>query len=165
LLIAVFGENSIHVENFKKVSSGIHQADFESPKAVFLAGKEDYEKGFATSLSKSISGELFGDFVKLAKQCLEEGQKDPAAILASAALEDALKRYAAMNEVEVYDKGMPEVVSALKAKGLIGGAQKSLLDVMPKLRDYSMHANWDKIKPEGVASMIGFVEQFLVEHF
>jgi len=29
-----------------------------------------------------------------------------------------------------------------------------------KIRDYAMHANWDKLSPEDVNSMIGFVEQF-----
>jgi hypothetical protein len=60
---------------------------------------------------------------------------------------------------------MQDVVNALKSKGLIGGAQKTLLDAMPKIRDYAMHANWAKIRPEDVNSVIGFVEQFLVIHF
>jgi hypothetical protein len=60
---------------------------------------------------------------------------------------------------------MQEVVSALKSKSLVGGTQKTLLDAMPKLRDYSMHANWDKLEPEDVSSIIGFVEQFLLSHF
>ena len=59
---------------------------------------------------------------------------------------------------------MQEVVSALRAKGLVGGAQKALLDVMPKLRDYAMHANWDKFTEAEVSSMIAFVEQFLITH-
>jgi hypothetical protein len=36
---------------------------------------------------------------------------------------------------------------------------------MPKLRDYAMHAEWSKIDPASVSGMLGFVEQFLVEHF
>jgi len=56
-------------------------------------------------------------------------------------------------------------VNALKSKGLVSGAQKSLLDTMPKIRDYAMHANWDKITAEDVSSVIGFVEQFLLSHF
>jgi len=53
----------------------------------------------------------------------------------------------------------------LKSKGLIGGAQKSLLDSMPKIRDYAMHANWNKITDADVSSVIGFVEQFLLSNF
>ena len=96
---------------------------------------------------------------------LAEGAKDVAAVLACAALEDALKRLALLNNLEVSDKTMQDVVNALKAKGLVGGAQKSLLDTMPKIRDYAMHANWDKITPQDVGSVIGFVEQLLLVKF
>ena len=96
---------------------------------------------------------------------LAEGAKDVAAVLACAALEDALKRLALLNNLEVSDKTMQDVVNAPKAKGLVGGTQKSLLDTMPKIRDYTMHANWDKITPQDVGSVMGFVEQLLLVKF
>ena len=130
-----------------------------------LAAKSDFEGGYIFDLEKALSGEILGDFVTLAKAVLKDGNKDVAAVLASAALEDALKRYARDNSLNVDEKVMQEVVSALKSKGLVSGAQKSLLDTMPKLRDYAMHANWDKLTNEDVGSIIGFVEQFLLSHF
>ena len=134
-------------------------------KGIFRGTKADYDGGYAFSIQATISGEIYGDFVGLAKTALAEGAKDVAAVLACAALEDALKRFALMNGLPVSDKVMQEVVNALKTKGLVGGAQKSLLDTMPKIRDYAMHANWDKITPQDVGSVIGFVEQFLLAKF
>lgn len=87
----------------------------------------------------------FGDFIVLAKQSLAEGYKDVAAVLASAALEDSLKRYAIANGLSVDDGSMTGVINALKSKGLVSGAQKSLLDAMPKIRNYAMHTDWEKI--------------------
>jgi hypothetical protein len=112
-----------------------------------------------------VSGEVFGDFVALAKQALSEGNKDVAAVLACAALEDALKRFALANDLLVSDKSMQDVVNALKGSGLVGGAQKSLLDNMPKIRNSAMHADWDKLSEPVVNSVIGFVEQFLLTKF
>jgi len=112
-----------------------------------------------------LRNEISGDFVALAKESLREGQKDVAAVLSCAALEDALKNYAIQYSLQVEDKSMHEVVSALKSKGLVSGAQKALLNAMPKIRNYAMHANWDKITPEDVGSVIGFVEQMLLRHF
>jgi hypothetical protein len=85
--------------------------------------------------------------------------------LACAALEDALKRYAAPHGLDTGNKTMQDVVGFLKSKGLVSGAQKSLMDTMPKIRDYAMHANWDKITATDVGSVIGFVEQFMLQHF
>ncbi len=48
-----------------------------------------------------------------------DGHKDIAAVLACAASENALKRYADLNGLDVNDKVMQEVVSAIKAEVLL----------------------------------------------
>jgi hypothetical protein len=169
LLERVFTKDNIHYEQFRKhfEQGQLHGASvstFDNCRAVLQAAREDYEGGYIFILEKSLSGEIFSDFVELAKAALPES-KEVAAVLACAALEDALKRYARQNGLDVGDKVMQEVVSALKSKGLVAGAQKQLLDTMPKLRDYAMHANWDKLTSADVGSIIGFVEQFLLSHF
>lgn len=108
---------------------------------------------------------MFGDFVALAKQSLSEGHKDVAAVLACAALEDALKRFAASNGLKVDDKSMQEVVNSLKGAGLVSGAQKTLLDAMPRIRNLALHADWAKLTEPDVNSVLGFVEQFLLTKF
>lgn len=167
LLENAFGSNSVHARNFRATYEKFtsREYEFEKAKGIFQAAKADYEGGYIFGLEKSLSGEILGDFVKLAKASLQEGHKDVAAVLASAALEDALKRYARENSLNVDDKEMQAVVGALKSKGLVSGAQKSLFDTMPKLRDYAMHANWGKFVSEDVSSIIGFVEEFLIKHF
>lgn len=166
LLQQVFGEQSVYYQNFRHIYKKPRHGEYEFNAAlgVFQAAKEDYEGGYV-SLESTISGEIFGDFLALAKYSLKEGYKDVAAVLVCASLEDALKKYAAKHGLEVGDKPMQEVVSALKSKGLVGGAQKNILNTMPKIRDYAMHANWGKIQPEEVSSVIGFIEQFLLQHF
>ena len=167
LMLRVFGNDSPHYQNFLSVLKNYNSypSDFEKAKSIFFAAKEDYDGEYLFQLDNIIVGEILGDFISLAKIAIKEGNKDVAAVLAAAALEDALKKFAMKNELDVNDKSMQEVVSALKSKGLVGGAQKSLLDTMPKIRDYAMHANWDKIKSEDVSSIIGFVEQFLLANF
>jgi hypothetical protein len=167
ILYAVFGPNSVHYQNFKKIHDNFDgsTSDFGSARGVFIAAKEDFEGGYIFSLKNTISGEIFGDFVALAKQSLSDDYKEVAAVLACAALEDALKRFASTHGLDVEGKAMQQVVAALKSKGFVTGAQKTLLDTMPKIRDYAMHANWDKIKAPDVSSVIGFVEQFLISNF
>jgi hypothetical protein len=81
------------------------------------------------------------------------------------ALEDTLKKFASLNGITITDESMTEVVNALKSKSLVSGAQKSLLDTMPKIRNFAMHAKWEKISEPDVSSVIGFVEQFLLSNF
>ena len=166
ILKTVFGKDSDHYTKFD--TAYLKFPDYGPIKralGILKAAKDDYAGGYLVRLDAAISGEVFQDFIGLAKQSLAEGNKDVAAVLACAALEDTLKRYGTQHNLDVDDKVMQQVVGALKSKGLVTGAQKSLLDTMPKIRDYAMHANWDKITPEDVSSVIGFVEQFLLSHF
>ncbi len=167
LLKTVFGTDSVHYQYLNEICKELRRkiGVDRAARSMFRAAKEDYEGGYVFSLENTVSGEVFGDFVNLAKQSLREGYKDVAAVLACAALEDTLKRYACSNDLDVEDKPMQEVVNALKSKGLVKGAQRTLLDTMPRIRDYAMHANWNKFTAEDVSSVIGFVEQFLLEHF
>ncbi len=167
LLQRAFGAGSAHLQNFQRIYDSFTgwESDVEAAKGVFRAAKADYDGGYIFNLETAISGEIFGDFVGLAKRSLAEGHKDVAAVLACAALEDVLKRFAIRHSCDTANRSMQDVVGALKAKGLVGGAQKTLLDTMPKIRDYAMHAEWTKIGPADVNSVIGFVEQFLISHF
>jgi uncharacterized protein YutE (UPF0331/DUF86 family) len=132
---------------------------------LFESAKADFDSGFVFDVDLRVSGEVFGDFLTLAQTSLRDGYKDVAAVLACAALEDALKRYAAAKNLNVADKTMADIVNALKSAGLVSGAQKSLLDAMPRIRNMAMHGEWAKIGEPDVASVLGFVEQFLLTKF
>jgi hypothetical protein len=130
-----------------------------------MAAKSDYDGGYLLSLQATVAGEVFGDFVTAARIALDDGQKDVAAVLACAALEDALKRFAHLQGLSVEDKDMSDVINALKGAGLLHGPQKTIIDAMPKIGNAAMHAEWQKITRENVGSVLGFVEQFLLTKF
>jgi hypothetical protein len=166
-LESVFGKDSPYVEGFRRGYQNFNGllGEFDVCESILKSASDDYSAGYLTSLQTLLSGEILGDFVRLAKQALTEGHHHVAAVLACAALEDALKRYAAKEGLKVQGKTMADVVGMLKGKGLVGGAQKTLLDTMPAVRNMALHAEWQKLQPADVSSVIGFVEQFLVSKF
>ena len=167
LIKAVFGEESPYYINFADARKSCDGYDYsiKTLQGIFLSAKEAFEGGYVFNVELTISGEIFGDFVVLAKQSLAEGHKDVAAVLASAALEDALKRYAKVNGLNVDGATMAKVISAIKSKGLVSGARKSMLDNMLQIRNCAMHAEWEKVNEPEVNSIIGYVEQFLLQEF
>ena len=169
LIQKICGEESAYYKNFltayQKCKSG-REDELGALYGVFLSAKNDFEEGCIFDISLRISGEIFGDFIILAKQSLEEGHKDVAAVLACAALEDTLKRYALSKDISIEEgHTMQDIVNLLKSRGLVGGAQKSLLETMPRIRNWAMHANWDKISSTDIGSVLGFLEQFLHTKF
>lgn len=167
LLTAVFGENSPYYVNFIKEMERCngYEEGVKSLQSIFASAKEAFEDDYIFHVERTISGEVLGNFVSLAKEVLSDGHKDVAAVLSSAALEDALKRYAKRNGLNVESATMSKVISAIKSKGLVSGARKSMLDIMPKIRNHALHAEWEKISEPEVNSIIGFVEQFLLTEF
>lgn len=116
LIKAVYGESSPYYQNFfeqYKKSQG-YESEVLALKSIFLSAKEDFEGGYVFNVDLRISGEVSGDFIVLARQSLAEGHKNVAAVLASAALEDALKRYSTNQGIDITNKSMQEVVNALK---------------------------------------------------
>ena len=140
----------------------------EGTKSIYLGVLRtilgEIEMGLVGDYRKEIEAEIFADFVSLAKRTLEEN-KDVSAVLACAALEDALKRLGIANGLSVEDKDMSQVIDALKREGLLKGAQAKVLRGYVTLRNKTFHAEWDKIEKPEVSSAIGFTEQFLLKHF
>ena len=167
LIKASCGTDSPYYRNFvdaiEKCSG--YKDEIDKLAGIFESAKEAFDGGYLFDVERDVSAEIFGDFVVLAKQALAEDNKDVAAVLASAALEDALKRYAASNGLAVDDATMSKVIGALKSKGLVSGAQKSMLAAMLQMRNHAMHAKWEKFEKPDVSGLIGFVEHFLLTHF
>ena len=153
IIRAIYGEETPHYKNFREAYAKCRGTDHEINRLVslFRSAKGDFEAGYVFNVELRISGEVFGDFVALARQSLSEGQKDVAAVLACAALEDAIKRLAAANGLPTDGKTMVDLVNALKSAGLVSGAQKSLLEAMPRIRNMAMHAEWSKITEPDVS--------------
>ena len=167
LIRAVYGQYAPHYVNFRTAYSDCkgRETEINTLRSLFASAKEDFQGGYVFNVEMRISGEIFGDFVALARQSLSEGQKDVAAVLACAALEDAIKRLAQSGGLSTDGKTMADIVNALKSAGLVAGAQKSLLDAMPRIRNMAMHAEWSKLTEPDVSSVLGYVEQLLLSKF
>lgn len=134
-------------------------------KGFLNALKIDIENNLLTSLQDQVAGEIYGDFISLSKQLIDEGFKEPAAVLACGALEDSMKKFATKNGMNVFDADLSTVVNSLKASGLIKGTQAGVVQSYVKLRNKTFHAQFDKIELPEVSSLIAFIESFVLENF
>ena len=127
--------------------------------------KTEIEAGLVVRIQSQAQGEIIGDFIELAREALGAGQKNVAAVLACAALEDALKRTAKDCDLDVYDKVMSEVINALKSKGEIRSGEAKTLGNYVNLRDSAFHAQWDEFEDSDVEEIIEYTAEFLTERF
>ena len=137
----------------------------KSIRGILINVKEEIEGGLIVGIRSEVAGLVIGDLVALAKESLKSGYKDVAAVLAAAALEDAMKRKAEEMGVNVEGKSLNGIINSLKTKSFFKGAQVPIISSFVKLRNSAMHADWDKIEDADVSSLIGFLEPFLIKHF
>lgn len=137
----------------------------QSVRGTLLNIREELDAGLIRQIATEAAGEVIGDLVALAKSELKAGYSNVAAVLAAAALEDALKRKAAELGINVQNKTLDSVINSLKSKGFFKGAQVPIVSSYVKLRNAAMHADWDKIEDADISSLLGFLEPFLLEHF
>ena len=176
VLSAVHGADSVQLRVFVdattvgKMTMG-RGGYFPTSQAVALGTlrtlREDLSSGLTRSLRGQITGEVVGDFVTLAREVLSDtsdGAKNVASVLAAAAFEDTLRRLAAMKGA-VHREKLADIVTDLKDREILIGAQVGIAGAYLKFRNNALHARWESVDRSSVTSALAFVEQLLLKHF
>jgi uncharacterized protein YutE (UPF0331/DUF86 family) len=171
----VYGKNSTQVKYLIDMRDKIaeskynetskYSALFQSSKGYITNLEKEVNGDMIYSLEKKISGEFFSDFIYMAKESLESGNKDVAAVLACASLEDSLKKISHLKEIDEDGKEMSDIINILKSNEILSGPQLKVIQSYTKLRNKAFHAEWDKIDTPEVKSLIAFLEEFIIKHF
>ena len=128
--------------------------------------------GYLDSASELLRGELFADFLEMAQHLLDEGYKDPAAVVAGSSLEAHLRqlctKFAVDTEVTVNGDLRPKKADVLNADLVKAGAfnkldQKSVTSWLD-LRNNAAHGHYGAYQSPQVALMISGVRDFIVRN-
>ena len=170
LISKVFGTSSDYYKSLEEWKKAVWDyspsVSADLIRTILTHALQDYEAGLMIELDTRVTGEVISDLVRLAKLALREEQKDVAAVSVAAALEDSLKRCARLHGLDITEEmSLTQVINALKSDGLRVGGQKDMVNTLPALGNAALHANWSEIVETDVASVIGFVEQFLRPNF
>jgi hypothetical protein len=176
LLSAAYGSECTQVQAITKAAEQLRSrfsGNLVDQELSFIAKgalknlKAELDAGLAGSLARTLTGEVLTDFIKLSRASLEtdgDAAKNVAAVLAAAVYEDTIRRLAISSGIPHMEK-LADVLMALKDKGLLQGSQIGIAQAYLNFRNNALHAQWDRIEREAVASVLGFVEQLLLKHF
>ncbi len=175
IALQIYGPNSVQLKELKAEKERLTSIKAnETVKCQHLirelhgildSFKADIEEGLIESLQNEAMGEIYSDFISFSKASLEEGSKDVSAVLACAALEDCLKKYAESEGLNIDEAEMSKVINLLKAQRLVKKPEAKIMQSYVSLRNKAFHAEWDKIGIPEVSSVIGFVEGFILSRF
>jgi len=131
--------------------------------------RDDLSKDRLRPVIELIHADLFGDFLEMAQHLLDEGFKDPAAVVAGSTLEEHLRKLAAKHGVPATDaNGVFKKASLLNAelkKGdVYSGIDHKSVTAWQGLRNDAAHGNYDAYTIDQVRLMVAGIRDFIVRN-
>lgn len=177
LLDKVISAHSIHrkiIDGTKEYYSQEHK--LESLISVLKGLKEDYEQGFMEDLAIQIEAEIAADYMGQAEKLLAEGLSGkydhvPAAVLAGAVLEKALKTICTNQTPPiptVKAKGSPLtlnlLIEELKKVAVFNELKAKQLRAWADIRNAAAHGEFGNFNRSDVEGMIKGISEFLATY-
>ena len=169
MLSALYGPESPQMQSLRSSAAKIHDSLHLSQlsRGAIKNAKAELEAGLIGSVRVYVAGEVLAELVRLGKEILEErteAAKNVSAVLISAAFEGVLRKLGEQAGIAGRPK-LEEVVSVLKTADVLKGGQPHTASGYLKLRNDSLHADWQKVDRSQVEGCLLFVESLLQQHF
>ena len=125
---------------------------------------DDVEKGFLTGQEFLIAAEVLDSLLEQAKHLNETGYKDPAAVLMRVVLEDALRRLAREESIDVSQKASALNIE-LRKIDRYSQPQWRIVEACLDTGNAAAHGKFDQYDQGDVERRIEDVERFLASEF
>ena len=153
----------------KKIPYGYQARDL---CGVVRSLRADVAAGYLESQRELVHGELFADFLEMAQHLLDEGYKDPAAVIAGSSLEAHLRQLCQKAGI---DLDVTEANDVIQKKADRLNADLTKAEVYSKLdqknvtawldlRNKAAHGDYDKYKAPQVGLLISGIRDFLTRN-
>lgn len=154
-------EEALASRSLIEIGRAIDQA-----KGILLSLKNDYECGYLQSVVELIHADLFADFLEMADYLLEQGYKDPAAVVTGSVLEAHLRKLCDKHLIPVLKadgnhkkaEGLNTELSAVGAYNLLD--QKNVTAWLD-LRNKAAHGKYAEYTKDQVVLMLENVRNFV----
>lgn len=167
LLGRVFGAQSVHYEQFEKLSPELHLYGRASQALGTLrAAEDDYEQGLLFDTRLLIEAEVFDDFLDQAAHLLDSGYYQPAAVVIRSVLEDGLRKLCTKHEIALPTRPKLDTMNAdLAKRGAYNKLTQKRITALADLRNRAAHGEWEEFTETDVEDMLRSTRQFMEMHF
>jgi hypothetical protein len=141
----------------------------EPVRGMLQALKSDYESGYLQSVVELVHADIFSDFLVMADYLLDQGYKDPAAVVTGSVLEAHLRKLCDKHGISrAKPDGRPKKTETLNSE-LAAATVYTKLDQKSvtawlDLRNNAAHGNYTGYTREQVAMMVQGVLNFAIRH-
>jgi hypothetical protein len=166
----VYGKNHSHYAEFDTATNINTFINAQKSYEILRSIQHEIDGGWIFSLKSLISAEIFSDFIEMAEYLLEQGYKDPAAVVIGSVLEEGLRQLCTNNAITLEFVDGNGKIKFKKAETLNAELAKqnvyTMLDqksvtMWLDLRNKAAHGKYSEYTKEQVNMCIQGVTDFL----
>ena len=141
--------------------------------SILKALEEDILNGYLKSISEIIHADMFADFTEMAEHLLEEGYKDPAAVIAGSVLEEHIRKLCIKNSLPIdgidpkgktKPKKADSLNSDLATASIYGKLDQKNVTAWLDLRNKAAHGHYADYTKAQVELLLQSVRDFITRH-
>ena len=126
--------------------------------------RRDYDAGYLSSVQSLVRAEVFADFLEMAEHLLEQGYKDPCAVLVGGVLEDHLRSLCQGRGIPLQMSGKPKKADSmnndLASAGVYSKLDQKNVTAWLDLRNKAAHAQYGEYNADQVQNLLIGVREF-----
>lgn len=123
--------------------------------------EQEWEWGFLSNVEYIYVAETFDNFLDFAANYHKAGKKTESAVLASAVLEDTIKKICKKKGVTSKGRNLDPLIDDLVKNNTFTPVKAKRAKSYAGVRNHALHAEWDKFEIEDVGSMITGIRELI----
>ena len=161
------GHNSLYFRQVDEINKGslFRPRDLASLIGIAKALLSDIQNDYLSSFEETVHGDMFGDFLEMADQLIENKNKDAAAVLAGSTLEAHIRQLCDKYRVTTISGEKPKKTDTLNAILVKAGAYTKLdqknVTAWLGLRNQAVHGNYSEYTMGEVKIFIAGIRDFI----
>lgn len=148
----------------EKLQGGFPRSSMEKLLGLLQSIQVEAEAGLLVKLEDQVVASAFDDFLDHATQYHKAGKVKEAAVLASAVLEDTVKRIAGKSGLSTDGASLEPLIDELVKQGVFTSVKAKRLKSFAAVRNHALHAEWEKLDIKDVGAQLSGLRELLDEH-
>ena len=161
---SVFFNESKTLMTHENMKHGIPSEIVSKMLGLLMSAQQEWESGLMRRIEYIVSAETFDDFIDHAENYHKGNKKIESAVLASAVLEDTVKKICLKNSISTKGQSLESLIDELSKAGAITPVKAKRIKAFAGVRNHALHAEFDDFDIKDVGEMIKGIRELIEDY-
>jgi hypothetical protein len=146
------------------IDQGLPLVVFQRMLGLLTSANEEWKRGILKDIEYIVAAETFDDFLDHAANYHKGNKKIESAIMASAVLEDTIKKISTKNNIDTKGVSLEPLVENLVAVGIFNTVKGKRVKAYAGTRNKALHAEWEEFDIRDIGEMIKGIRELIEDY-